>query len=507
MSLISNGLRLACNPMLHYMGSATAHSVEINNSNRPGSIRNFYAGEATVISGASIANKSAFPSGYLHPSMWVLPQKNGGLSSRRRAAGEGDISSGNLAGGLAAAALLTGSGTISTALGELIAVAVATLSGSGTLTASIIGKIEAAAALSGSGDIAALLNAALLATASIGGSGTLTASMIAAASLGAILAGSGDVAAAGVLTAPAIAALSGSGGLTAAIIGKLEAVAALSGSGTVASAQLRAIGILLAAIGGSGSAQGTMFAVGSLLASINVTGSLLTTANVASSVWGALAAAFNEVGTMGQKMNSAASAGDPWGTALPGAYAEGTAGHKLGNMAISQLSDTATAGTSTTITLPAAASAVNDYYNGSIIVITSGTGGGQARRVEDYNGTTKVATVVSAWETSPDATSEFSIVPFAPVRVSDIDADVITAASIAADALVEFADAILKRDMSQVSGESARSLLNAIRFLRNKWSITGSTMTVTKEDDTTPAWTSALSTTANAEAIVASDPA
>jgi hypothetical protein len=69
------------------------------------------------------------------------------------------------------------------------------------------------------------------------------------------------------------------------------------------------------------------------------------------------------------------------------------------------------------------------------------------------------------------------------------------------------ADATLTRDMSSVTGESARSLLNAIRFLRNKWTITGATLSVKKEDDSTEAWNAALSTDAAAIPITGNDPA
>lgn len=71
----------------------------------------------------------------------------------------------------------------------------------------------------------------------------------------------------------------------------------------------------------------------------------------------------------------------------------------------------------------------------------------------------------------------------------------------------QVADALLKRDFSAVSGESARSALNALRFLRNKWSITGSTLTVTEEDDSTPAWTGTVSTDAAADPVTGNDPA
>lgn len=69
------------------------------------------------------------------------------------------------------------------------------------------------------------------------------------------------------------------------------------------------------------------------------------------------------------------------------------------------------------------------------------------------------------------------------------------------------ADAILNRDFTSVSDTNARTLLNAARFLRNKWSITTGTLTVTKENDTTSAWTSVLVGTPGADPVTSSDPA
>ena len=69
------------------------------------------------------------------------------------------------------------------------------------------------------------------------------------------------------------------------------------------------------------------------------------------------------------------------------------------------------------------------------------------------------------------------------------------------------ADALLNRDMSAVSDTNARSPLNALRLLRNKYSVSGSTLTVTKEDDSTSAWTSTLTTDATADPVTGSDPA
>jgi len=70
---------------------------------------------------------------------------------------------------------------------------------------------------------------------------------------------------------------------------------------------------------------------------------------------------------------------------------------------------TAQAGAATTITLAAGANATDDHYNYDSIYITGGTGSGQRKTVTDYNGTTKVATVDSAWSTNPDATSTYEV--------------------------------------------------------------------------------------------------
>ena len=71
---------------------------------------------------------------------------------------------------------------------------------------------------------------------------------------------------------------------------------------------------------------------------------------------------------------------------------------------------TAQAGGASSITLAAGASAVDDAYNNMTVRITGGTGSGQERKITDYVGATKVATVASAWTTNPDATSTYSVI-------------------------------------------------------------------------------------------------
>jgi len=71
---------------------------------------------------------------------------------------------------------------------------------------------------------------------------------------------------------------------------------------------------------------------------------------------------------------------------------------------------TAQAGTASTITLAALASAVDDAYKNMVVRITGGTGVSQERIITGYVGATKVATVKDAWTTIPDATSTYNVI-------------------------------------------------------------------------------------------------
>ena len=91
------------------------------------------------------------------------------------------------------------------------------------------------------------------------------------------------------------------------------------------------------------------------------------------------------------------------------------------------------------------------------------------------------------------------------IATGAIDAD-----ALAADAVTEIADGILARDIG--SGTNAvtlneRTVRSALRALRNKSSITTSTLTVTTENDATTAWTAAVSSDATAIPVTGIDPA
>lgn len=89
--------------------------------------------------------------------------------------------------------------------------------------------------------------------------------------------------------------------------------------------------------------------------------------------------------------------------------------------AITSDSGTAQGGSLTTITLAATAPSTDNVLEGHIVYISSGTGAGQAKAIDEngYNGTTKVATIIGQWEVSPDATSVYDVFPDAITEITD----------------------------------------------------------------------------------------
>jgi uncharacterized protein YjbJ (UPF0337 family) len=95
------------------------------------------------------------------------------------------------------------------------------------------------------------------------------------------------------------------------------------------------------------------------------------------------------------------------------------------------------------------------------------------------------------------------------ITATSIAADAITSSELATSAAEKIADALLDRDMStgtDSGSTTVRTVRQALRFLRNKWSISAGTLTVTKEDDTTSSWTAAVTGTAGADPVTTVDP-
>lgn len=67
--------------------------------------------------------------------------------------------------------------------------------------------------------------------------------------------------------------------------------------------------------------------------------------------------------------------------------------------------------TTTTLKLDQRASSTDDFYNDYTIRITSGQAAGQFRKITDYDGSTKTATVETAFDPAPDTSSIYEIIP------------------------------------------------------------------------------------------------
>lgn len=75
-------------------------------------------------------------------------------------------------------------------------------------------------------------------------------------------------------------------------------------------------------------------------------------------------------------------------------------------------SGTLQAGSTTTATLAAGASAVDNFYQYQTLVVTAGAGLGQSAIISSYNGTTKVATLDRTLATALDNTSSVRVMPY-----------------------------------------------------------------------------------------------
>lgn len=212
------------------------------------------------------------------------------------------------------------------------------------------------------------------------------------------------------------------------------------------------------------------------------------TAEIADGVWDEAIAGHLGAGSTGAALNAAGSAGDPWTTPLPGAYGSGTAGFIIGTN-IDALISSRLASASYTAPLDAAGTATAVW---NAATATYGAAGSYGLLIE-----TNLDAAVSTRSTL-DAAGVRSAVGLASANLDTQLGDLPTA--------TENADALLNRDMSAVSDTNSRSPLNALRFLRNKWSLAAGTLTVTKENDTTSAWTAAVSTDPAAEPVIGSDP-
>lgn len=174
---------------------------------------------------------------------------------------------------------------------------------------------------------------------------------------------------------------------------------------------------------------------------------------------------------------NAGGGGDPWSTALPGAYAAGTAGYIVGTNLDAKSSDIK-------------AQTDQLHFHGNYVEA-------DMKEISDATVDSSLAQVgANVVEWVGDNSVRDLENGLVPVIVWDYEAGDV--------AVNKVADALLKRDWTAVSGEASRSVLNALRFLRNRFStiVAPGNVTIYKEDDTTVAYTKDVETDAAAEPIV-----
>lgn len=266
------------------------------------------------------------------------------------------------------------------------------------------GTIDAATFAAGAIDAAAIANGAI--DAATFAAGAIDAAAIANAAIDAATFAAGAIDAAAIANGAIDAATFAAGAIDAAAIANAAIDAATFAAGAIDAASIAADAITAAKIA-AGAIDAATFAAGAIDAAA-IANSAIDAATFA-------AGAIDAAAIANAAIDRATFAAD------------------TGLQTIR--SNTATAGAAGTITLDAAASAVNDFYNGSWIYLTGGTGVGQARLITDYVGATQVATISPNWATNPAGDTTFAITGTNEVRVNNIADNAITAASINADAI------------------------------------------------------------------------
>lgn len=261
----------------------------------------------------------------------------------------------------------------------------------------------------------------------------------------------------------------------------------------------------------------------------------------ADQVWNEAVADHLTIGSTGKKLNDLSTSGDPWSTAVPGSYSAGTAGYILGTnldatvssrlatSSISLSSGAVTVGsinnnaiTAASIATDAidgdalAASAVAEIQSGLSTLTTgqvenavwdaalsshttAGTYGGRIPRSDSSNVEVKLTG-------SAHIAADIHELQPAVIDNTHFAAGAIDSNALATNAAQEIADAVLGRNIAGGSS-TGRTVTEALRFLRNKFAVVGTTLTVYQEDDATVSWTATVGTTSGADPITSSDPA
>lgn len=152
-----------------------------------------------------------------------------------------------------------------------------------------------------------------------------------------------------------------------------------------------------------------------------------------------------------------------------------------GQLVQTNVTGTAQAGTSNSITLAAGASAVDNFYRRQRLVTTGGTGAGQSADIIRYDGTGKIAYIGQAWGTTPDSTTTYAIVHTGSINANVVRTGVAqsgTASTIVLDTGASATDGLYIGSTVWITGGTGSGQS------RNAQAYTGSSKTIS----VTPNW-------------------
>lgn len=137
------------------------------------------------------------------------------------------------------------------------------------------------------------------------------------------------------------------------------------------------------------------------------------------------------VDTLTTYTNNVPQTGDSYADVSSGTFGLSALGNSIGAIASALIASAGnlcqTGSTSSTIKLNASESSTSDFFKGCWATIAGGTGQGQAPRlITAYNGGSKVASVIPAWNITPDSSSQYTIVGRAGVDVEQWGAAAVT---------------------------------------------------------------------------------
>lgn len=147
----------------------------------------------------------------------------------------------------------------------------------------------------------------------------------------------------------------------------------------------------------------------------------------------------------------------------------------------------AQAGANASVTLDTGASTVNDFHNGDVAEIVGGTGKGQSRRITDYVGLTKVATVNENWVTNPDNTSIVRIVQGERTSLTITGGDASAANQATIESKIDTVDTVVDAikvvtDLFRFTGNDVRATLDGEEVTPTTASKTGYALSATGTD-------------------------